>query len=349
VGAGSVTGVDEVRVDPGPIWGIIQGLASYWLVAAALDLGVFDDLAAGRPLTVQGSRAEALLDGLVALGLLDRTTSGTGDGDEPGDGGSGAYRLSTLSEAYLVSDAPRSMAALVRSSPGPVENWMALAETVRGAGPPHPVGADGEFHARLVAATFPTQLAVARAAVAELGETLPPGAAVLDLGAGAAPWAIAMLEADPSATATLVDLPEVIAIARTTAERYGVVDRCTCVEGDYCSVEFPRADLVVLGHVCRAETPERAAALIARAAAAVGPGGRLVITDYFVADDRSGPVQALLMGATMAAATAGGRAYTYSQFRSWLAAAGLDVVDIVRPVPFQEVLIAHRSSTAGGR
>ncbi len=337
-------------VDPGPVWGIIQGMASYWVVVAAFDLGVFDDLAAGRPLTARGSKAEALLDGLVALGLLERMVG------SDSDDAAGLYRLSAVSAAYLVSDSPRSMAALVRSSPGPLENWLALAETVRGAPPPRPVGSDGEFHARLVAATFPTQHAVARAVVAQLrrGDGLVAGApairSVLDLGAGAAPWAIAVLEAEPSATATIVDLPDVIPIARAAADRQGVADRCTFVAGDYLdrlAGGLAPADLVVLGHVCRAEPPERAGALIERAAAVVAPHGSLVITDYFVADDRSGPVQALLMGATMAAATDGGRTYSASRFRSWLAAAGLDAVEVLRPVPFQEVMIARRSSTTG--
>ncbi len=336
-GAGGVSAPAAPPVDPGPVWGIIQGLASYWLVVAALDLGVFDDLAAGRALSIDGPKVASLLDGLVALGLVTRVRPG-GPSET-----SGPYQLTPVAETYLVSDPPRSMAALVRHSPGPLENWTGLAETVRSGGPPPcPVGADGAFHAHLVAATFPTQYAVARVTVAGLG----PVSAVLDIGAGSAPWAIAVLEANPSANAIIVDLPEVIPVARAAAARHGVIDRCRFVEGDYLSVELPPADLVVLGHVCRAEPPERASSLIAAAAAAIIPGpgpdpkGHLAITDYFVDDDRSGPAQALLMGATMAAATAGGTTYSSGQFRAWLAAAGLDAIEIVRPLPFQDVLIA---------
>jgi hypothetical protein len=64
-----------------PVWAVIQGHASYSALVAAVDLGVFDALGGSGPTTAPALAAAldvspphlaALLDGLVALGLLDQ-------------------------------------------------------------------------------------------------------------------------------------------------------------------------------------------------------------------------------------------------------------------------------------
>jgi hypothetical protein len=118
------------------------------------------------------------------------------------------------------------------------------------------------------------------------------------------------------------------------------------VAGDYLTVPFESGnDVVVLGHVCRAEPRARAAALIERAGALIAPGGCVVVTDYTVADDRGGPPNAVVLDLTMVANTSGGRAYTRSQLSAWLSAAGLDDVTITMPVLPTDVLVARRRPT----
>ena len=64
-----------------PVWAIIQGFGSYWVLAAALHLGVFDGLARTGPaptdalaaeLDVSGFHLTHLLDALVTYGFLDQ-------------------------------------------------------------------------------------------------------------------------------------------------------------------------------------------------------------------------------------------------------------------------------------
>lgn len=323
--------------DPGAIWGVIHGYTAYWSVVTAIDLGVFDVLAAG-PLTCDALAAECgcvaarlrpLLDALAGLGLLER---------DPTD----RYALSTPAATFLVAGAPRSMRELVVQSPGPRANWERFAGTLRGAAVPRPLGAG--FYAELVGATAPTQ----RAAAAALAPSLPHYSRLLDLGAGAAPWTIALLEHAPDATATINDLPGVVEIGREAVRTAGLLDRVDVVEGDYHTAAFAVGayDLVVCAHVLRAESPDGVASLLARARAALRPGGTLVVADYFVDDDRRGPLNALLLGATMAASVPGAATHTETAYREWLAGAGFVAVERHRPVPFQEVLVGRAPQEA---
>jgi len=195
-----------------------------------------------------------------------------------------------------------------------------------------------------VRATFPTQLAAA----SRTAEMVGPVAYVLDLGAGGAPWTISLLHANPQAHAVVNDLAPVIEVARENVAQQGLTERCEFREGDYFAISLPDAafDAVVLGHVLRAEGLDGAQQLLRRAVDALRPGGLVVVADYFVDDDRRGPLNALLLGVTMMASTPAGSTYTYAEFKSLLAAAGAERVEVLRPVPFQEVMIGRK---AGGR
>jgi SAM-dependent methyltransferase len=323
--------------DPSAVWGVIHGASQHAAVVAAIRLGLFealgskgattDELAA--PLELVPARLEALLEVLATTPLVAR--------------GAGTWRSTPTSERFLRRSSPATMVDLVEWSRGWPENWEQLEATVQGRQPPHPVDRDAGFYVRLAEATFPTQLAVAQAAVSSLGD-LGERARVLDVGAGLGPWSIALLSAFPDAVATVSDLDGVMALARGATERHGIAERCAFLAGDYLSVDFgvETYDVAVLGHVCRAEAPDRVVALLERVAVAVAPGGQVVLTDYLVDDDRSGPPSAQQLGLTMVANTRGGRAYTRGEVTAWLLQAGLEDVTSVRPLPYAEVVLARK-------
>jgi hypothetical protein len=330
-----VNAVQAPPADPSAVWRVIQGCGVYWALVAAVRLRVFDHLsredrstaALAAACGAERHRLAAVLEALAVAGLIER-----------GDDG---WSSTPVSDSFLRSDSAATMADLVEWSPGWPANWEHLDAVVAGAAPPRPVDDDPAFYERLVRATFPIQHAVARA----VAPTLVPARQVLELGAGAAPWSVALLGAWPDAHATVNDLPGVIDVARRTTADHGVAGRCRFLAGDYRTVSVPTGghDLVVLGHLLRAESPEVAAALVRRAADALAPGGAVVVTDYLLDDDGSGSVTAVLLGLTMVANTAGGRAYTDAEITGWLRAAGLDDVTSRRSLANTDVLVARRA------
>ena len=340
-------------VGPGAVWDLINGYASYWAVATASDLGLFDQLADRS--TMSGEElAEAigakdvapvalLADTLVSLGLL------TFDG--------AAYGLTPVAGDYLVTAAPQSMAALVRLSPGPHPAWPALADTVRTGAAAAVVGDDpAAFYPALVRATAPTQRAVAGATATGLRQRgwLPEDATVVDLGAGSGAWVAALLAERPHARAVAVDLPEVASTTTAGVAAAGVRDRTAVVAGDYLSTPLPvqRADVVVLAHVLRAEPADRAEALLRRAVELAGAGGTVVVADYPRPSAGSGDGHAaacvaarheLLLSLTMLASTAG-TGVSEADLRRWCAGAGARVVAVLTPLPRQHVFLIRSDS-----
>ncbi len=336
-----------------PVWAAIEGLGRYYALAAALELGLFDALAAADEGPVTGNspggsqslvtaadlarrlgasepHLESLLDSVTAMGLLERT--------------GGTYGLNDTARRYLTRDGPASMAELVPVAPGPVGNWTRLADTVRTGRPAAPIDDDpAAFYRPLTQGTFTTVWRSAARADLKIGYSRMRAPRILDLGAGGAPWSIAMLEACGDGRAVINDLDGVIDIARAKAAEHGVADRCQFRPGDYHAIDIEDGgyDIVVLGHVCRTEGPAGARRLIDRAYGALRPEGRVVLADYFVDQLKANP-HAVLMGLTMMTSTVNGFPIASRQAAAWLADAGFEAVRLIEPIGFQFAYVAAK-------
>lgn len=330
-----------------PVWAAIEGLARYHVLVAALELDVFDTLQRLGPSTVDEVNAEigaslehlrTLLDSIVVLGLLDQVN--------------GVYELNDAAKRYLVSDGPATMAALVPVAPGPHDNWQHLADTVRHGRPATPIEDDpASFYVPLVEGTFTTMFRCASRADLKLRYSAMRSPRVLDLGAGGAPWAIAILAGNPSATAVVNDLAGVLPVAEAKAAEHGVRDRVEFLPGDFHAVPLDADgfDIVVLGHVCRTEGASGTRHLLARALAALRPEGTLILADYFCDADRKLNPHAVLMGATMMASTVAGNGFTAGQYADWIREAGFESIRLIEPIGFQQQFVAVKPREERGR
>lgn len=323
-----------------PVWAAIEGLGRYYILLAAIELDLFDVLQRTGPVTVESlgetmslpvDHLRSLLDGVVALDLLDQYTD--------------VYELNDAAKRYLVSDGPASMADLIPVAPGPHENWTRLADTVRNGRPATPIEDDAAaFYVPLVEGTFTTMYRCASRADLKIRYSALRTPRILDLGAGGAPWAIAMLEACAEGTAVVNDLPDVLDVARRKTADHEVSDRCEFREGDFHSVDIEpeHYDIVVLGHVCRTEGSDGSRHLIERAFAALKPEGRLILADYFPDIERKFNPHAVIMGTTMMASTEKGFCFTHQQFSEWLTAAGFEQLRLIEPIGFQQSFVATK-------
>ena len=326
-----------------PVWAVIEGLGRYHVLLAALELGVFEalDEAADRTgmtaaalaerLGAPARHLESLLDSVVALGLLDRVVDG--------------FRLNDAARRYLLIDGAASMAGLIGVAPGPHENWTRLADTVRSGRPSTPIDDDpAAFYVPLVEGTFTTMWRCATRADLRMRYSALGAPRVLDLGAGGAPWSIAVLQACGHGRATVNDLDGVIGVARRKTAEHRVADRCEFRPGDFHTIpiEDNAYDIVVLGHVCRTEGPDGARHLVQRAYAALRPEGRLVLADYFIGPNHKTNPHAVLMGMTMMASTVNGFGITTTAATGWLRHAGFEAVRLIEPIGFQFAYVASK-------
>lgn len=351
----------------GPVWNVLCGLAGYAVLQAARELDIFDALERVGPATAAQLAKQlglsephlgVLLDSVVVLGLLDQCRD--------------VYELNDTARRYLLSGSPASMSELLAVATGPWENWQGLAETVRGGAPPSPVDVDTDFYIPLVRGTFATQMRVATRADLMVGYSRADresqaegdsktngatgtqthdatnGLTLLELGAGGAPWACAVLSACAGARAVINDFAPVLAVAQEKTAEFEVAGRCEFLAGDYHSAEVAGAiasdsfDMVVLGHLCRAEGEDGTKALLGLAWRALRPGGRLLVTDYFCDPTRKHNPHGVLMGAVMMANTQAGFTFTPGRFAELLAEAGFGQLRRVEPIGFQHLVVATK-------
>ena len=324
----------------GSVWAVITAGNTYWMLVAAIDLGIFDALElrgnqkAGElaaHLKVSEVHLRHLLDCMVTLEFLDQID------DE--------YELTETAERYLCRNGPASMASLVRVSPGPLENWINLAETIRVGKVSKPIEDDiSGTYGPLVQATFPTQHRVATRLGFKIGWQRTPGLRILDLGAGCAPWSIAAMEQSPNSTAVINDLPEIIGLAEMRVQERGLLARSEFRAGSFHDIDYEKEsyDLVILGHICRTEGPILAKELISRAVDALVPGGKLVVADYFADNNRRMNAFGVQMGMTMLANTLRGGVITHEQMYDWLSSQSLETIRVVEPIGFNMVYVATK-------
>ena len=89
-------------------------------------------------------------------------------------------------------------------------------------------------------------------------------------------------------------------------------------------------DLVLLPNFLHHFDPPTCEQLLAKARAALAPGGRVVIVEFVPDDDRSGPADAVRFSLVMLAGTPAGDAYTFAEYQTMLGHAGFGTRDAAR-------------------
>jgi len=163
----------------------------------------------------------------------------------------------------------------------------------------------------------------------ELAAKLPEAPArVLDVGCGSGVWSLAIAERFPSTHVTGQDLPAVLESFLARADSLKLRDRVATIPGDMNAVSLPAGafDLVVIANVLRLEPKERAASLLGKLAAAVAPGGALLIVDALAGGTKEREKARALYALNLSLRTKGGQVHSPAEMTAWLGAAGLGSV-----------------------
>ena len=123
----------------------------------------------------------------------------------------------------------------------------------------------------------------------------------------------------------------------------GTADRFSCIDGDFHTIDFGEAayDFGIYSGIAHQEGPEDNIAVFAKFRDALKPGATLVISDFVVKDDRSGPPFALIFTADMLLKTKLGGTWRRSDYQTWLKKTGFDDVSF-RPTASPNTLIFAR-------
>jgi SAM-dependent methyltransferase len=163
--------------------------------------------------------------------------------------------------------------------------------------------------------------------------TLPDGdATLLDVGGGHGYYTIEACRRQPDLTATLLDAPDALGLAREAVADAGLDDRVTLRSGDALTDDVGSDyDLIFCFNVAHGFDPATNRDLFARLRDALAPGGRLVVLDQFEGQSRLSMARAGLELARLVYETAlNGTVYEVDQYREWLRDAGFTDVSVTR-------------------
>jgi C-methyltransferase len=327
---------------PHPIFELAQAYKLSAALFAALDAGVFDALSeaekspggasAGAVAERAGlpPRAAAiLLEALVFSNLLGRHE----------EGGEPRYRLSESARMYLVTSSPDYLGDFSRLTCHPVmwRGFGRLGEALRNDGAVQDIHAetpDNDFWALFSRVTAKTaakaSLEVCEAALPHLprrGE----GFRILDVACGTGYYGGTLaLEAEKAglgpARVTFLDQRNVLPATREWAEKMGVSERASYIEGSLFDVDWKGPyDAVILSHIYHHFDEEACRRITALAAEALAPGGIAAVQE-FMADPAPGNLHArfgAVFSLTMLVWTRGGRAYRIADYDSFFAPYGV--------------------------
>jgi ubiquinone/menaquinone biosynthesis C-methylase UbiE len=102
---------------------------------------------------------------------------------------------------------------------------------------------------------------------------------LVDVGAGSGLLTRAALERVPTLTATLVDRPAAVSLAREQLTAAGLADRCTFVAADFFEAVPAGGDGYLLSRVLHDWDDTDAARILRVCRAAMPPSGRLIVVD----------------------------------------------------------------------
>jgi ubiquinone/menaquinone biosynthesis C-methylase UbiE len=314
------------RSEPDPFADGFTGPIAGRALSAAVTLGVFEALSGAdaspaelaQRLGLDPLGAEVLATALLALGYLELAD--------------GRLRNSPVTERLLVGSSAESIATFIGAQ-GEL-HWDVLTmlpEALR----------DGRAYAMHEERRDPEQwraymrglFEVSRAEQDDNAALVPVGEprSLVDVAGGHGAFAMAMCRRHPSLRATVLDLPASAAVGRRIVAEEGLAERIEFREGDALTAQLGEGlDVVSAFNFLHHLPPDEARGLVARARAALRPGGCLVVGET----ERTPPgAPATVNGALSGLvyfASSGTRNYTADEVRGWLREAGFASVDVHR-------------------
>jgi SAM-dependent methyltransferase len=270
-------------------------------ILARLDAGPADSITLARDCGISERGAHLLLSALCSLGLIE-------------EGSDGLYHaaLADLTQLTLW-----------------MTPWGQLTQAIRDDQPARagdtPVGAE-TLYPDVVAHLGTWFAPVAERAADYL---VARGQRVLDIGAGAAPWSLAIAARNLDMRVTAVDMPGVLAVTRQVVATSGYADRFDYLSGDLFTIDLGRSayDLAIAGNLCHLFDEATNRRLLGRLFDALRPGGTLAILDALPNERFDGPRSVVLYALGLLLRTNRGQVYSFSTYVSWLREIGYEAIE----------------------
>jgi hypothetical protein len=332
---------------------IIDAGLGFWqakTLLSAVELGLFTHLGdramtgpeLGRALGLHERATLDFLDGLVAMGMLER------DGDGPGS----TYRNTPGTAAFLDRRRPEYVGAILEMANARLYGfWGNLTEALRTAQPQNEVKETGApMFAELYSdpGRLEQFLASMRGvsgrhfqAFAERFD-FSPYRTLCDVGGATGLLSTLVAGRHPHMRCHSVDLPVVTPIAARYVAEAGLADRVTVGSVDFFREPLPTADVLTMGMILHDWNLEKKKVLVRKAFEALAPDGVFVAIEHLIDDARRTQVFGLMMSLNMLIEFGDAFDFTGADFDAWAREAGFARTEILPLTDHASAALAYK-------
>jgi O-methyltransferase domain/Dimerisation domain len=319
---------------------IMQIGMGYWAsktLLSAVELGVFTQLGNGpktgpeleHDLGLSPRATYDFLDGLVALGLLDRD----------GVGATSRYRNTPSTALFLDRKSPQYIGGILEMSNARLYRfWADLTPALKTGKPQNEIKHSGKpMFDELYADPARLEGFMDAMTGISLGNfttfadkfDFSKYKTMVDIGGATGLLSCLVSERHPHMSCRTCDLPAVKPIAERRVEQRGCSARVKVETVDFFKDEFPNADVITMGMILHDWNLTIKKMLIAKAYRALPKGGALVAIENIIDDERRKNVFGLMMSLNMLIEFGEAFDFTGADFTEWCAEAGFRRCEVI--------------------
>jgi len=142
---------------------------------------------------------------------------------------------------------------------------------------------------------------------------------ILDVGGGSGAYSFEFLRKKPDLKVYIFDLPEVTALTQKYIDCEGFTGKVFTISGNYLENDFGGPyDMIFLSAIIHSNSPDENKTLLKKCYNSINKGGKAVISDYIMCEDRTSPIPGTIFAINMLVGTKGGDTYTKDEVFGWL-------------------------------
>jgi len=323
------------QISPDPVFQMLTGFFASKTLMAAVEMDVFTKLD-GRQVTgqelqqllaLESRPAQVFASALVSIGLLDSKN--------------GKFSNSQISATFLSKKSPAYMGGFVRMCDERLyKGWDSLSWSLANNKPVE-VKKGGDAESLFNDAKSDRSVeAIEKFTHAMHGVSIGPAMALakafdfskyksmIDIGGGSGAYSINVAKEYPNMSATVADLGPVCKVAEVYIAQYGLSGRVKTTQLDFWKQDIPKGhDVAFLSHIIHDYDEEKGMTLLKKIHSSLNPGGAMIVSEWMLNDDKTGPVPSAMMGLNMIIETNGGRNYSFTEISEMLKKAGFENIE----------------------
>jgi SAM-dependent methyltransferase len=323
-------------ISPDPIFQTVTGFWASKALMAAVELELFTKLSGGKQMTLkelqqalemEARPTDVFASALASLGLLQVTKK---------EGSERLFANSPVSEMFLDKSKASYMGEIITMFDKRLyKAWDKLVESLKSNKPVNAADGGGAESIFDQAKSKQAIEEIQRFTHAMHGVSIGPAIQLpkaydfskhrrmMDIGGGSGVYAIQVVKANPNMTATILDLEPVCQVSEQYIKIHNLQDKVKTKPFDFFKEDIPTGyDVAFLSLIVHDYSEEKGIDLMKKIYNSLANDGVVVISDWLLNDDKTGPAASALMGLNMIIETYGGKNYSYAEIAHMLKQAG---------------------------